>query len=277
MSRVIAIVNQKGGVGKTTTAVNLAASLAFAERKTLLIDLDPQGNATTALGIDRTQIKDKKSIYHALIGQATLREILLPTEVDGLLVAPADTHLAGAEIELVTAFSRESKLRQALEEVRGEFDYTLIDCPPSIGLLSVNALTAADGYLVPLQTQYFALEGLSQLLRTADLIRQNLNPKLEEEGIVLTMQSYDRLSHEIEKDARSNLGDRVLQTVIPKNVKLSESPSHGKPILLYDPSSKGCVAYFDLAKEILSRHQAKPVPPPFSHGKTESSGISSGV
>ena len=256
MGKVIAIANQKGGVGKTTTTVNLGASLAIAEKRTLILDFDPQGNASSAFGIDRSSLDEKGSVYHALIGQKPLSEVIQPTEMDCLFVAPANGDLAGAEIELVGAFAREGKLKKALAEVQDQFDYILIDCPPSLGLLTINALNAAQSFLVPLQCEYFALEGLSQLLHTVSLIRQSINPQLVEEGIVLTMfDSRNNLANEVVKEVRSHFGDKVFQTIVPRNVRLSECSSFGKPILLYDIDSKGCLAYLNLAKEVLARNQ----------------------
>jgi len=250
MGRVIAIANQKGGVGKTTTAVNLGASLAVSEKSTLLVDLDPQGNATTGLGIDRAQLRS--SLYDVLIGAASLMEVLRKSELPYLSVAPATKDLIGAEIELVNVDKREGRLKEALKSVQHDFDYILLDCPPSLGLLTLNALTAAGSLLVPLQCEYYALEGLSSLLETLRLVQRGLNPSLFLEGILLTMfDSRNRLSHQVAEEIRSHFPDRSFRTVIHRNVRLSESPSHGKPALLYDVHSTGAENYLELARELI--------------------------
>ncbi|HEY3725383.1 MAG TPA: AAA family ATPase [Acidimicrobiia bacterium] len=251
MPRIIAIANQKGGVGKTTTSVNLGASLAELGYRVLVVDLDPQGNATTGLGINARNLQ--ASVYDVIMTNAAIEDCVEPTSLKNLFVAPATIDLAGAEIELVPAFSRELKLRRALEEVRDEYDYVLIDCPPSLGLLTVNGLAAADDVIVPIQCEYYALEGLSQLIRNVTLVRTNLNPKLDVRGIVLTM--YDartKLADQVEQEVRQHFGRRVYQTVVPRTVRLSEAPSFGQPIIVFDSTSRGAVAYRELAKEVSS-------------------------
>jgi len=262
MPKVIAIANQKGGVGKTTTAVNLAASLAVAERRTLLIDLDPQGNATSAFGIDKRQLEH--TIYQALIEGTPLEACTVPTELPSLRLVPSTTDLAGAEVELVAAVAREHRLTRALQAVTDDYDFVVIDCPPSLGLLTLNALTAAHSVLIPLQCEFYALEGMSHLLGTIELIRTHLNPGLAIEGIVLTM--YDRrnkLSYQVEEEVTGYFDALVFETRIPRNVRLSESPSFGKPAILYDVTAPGTRAYLDLATELLARQRGEH-PQPFA-------------
>ncbi len=256
MARVIAISNQKGGVGKTTSAVNIAASLAAAEKKVLLVDLDPQANASSGLGIYQGDYE--QNMYHVLVDEISIKDVILNTELEFLNLAPSSQELIGAEIELVTAIGREVRLKDALEDVQDHYDFVIIDCPPALGILTVNALTCSDSVLIPLQTEYYAMEGLSQLLKTTTLIKKRLNPDLEREGVLLTM--YDKrnnLSAQVEQEIRKHFGDEVFQTVIPRNVKLSEAPSHGKPVILYDIKSSGSLAYMDIAKEIVSRGTKK--------------------
>ncbi|MBF0493270.1 MAG: ParA family protein [Deltaproteobacteria bacterium] len=254
MTQIFSISNQKGGVGKTTTAVNLSASLAAAEYSTLLVDLDPQGNSCSGLGIQKNQFT--KSVYHVLIDQAQFSDIILPTDLDFLWIAPSNSDLVAADIELVSKFSREYKLKTALKLVKEKYDFVIIDCPPSLNLLTVNALSAADSVIVPVQCEYYALEGLSDLLKTINLIRDHLNPSLEIEGILLTMfDARNNLAHQVSQEIRKYFPEKIFKSVVPRNVKLGESPSHGKPILLYDIRSKGALAYLDLAQEIILRYQ----------------------
>jgi chromosome partitioning protein len=264
MGKIIAVVNQKGGVGKTTTTVNLAASLSLADQKVLLVDFDPQGNASSSVGISVGLEEEKPTTYQVLMGEVKPLEAVIQTGIDHLDLIPANPHLAGAEVELVGAFAREGKLKTALQQIKSNYDYVFIDCPPTLGLLTVNALTAADSVLGPLQAEYFALEGLGQLMTTIDLIRQSVNPSLQVEGIVLTMfNSQLKLSHEVEVEVRKHFNELVFKTVIPRNIKLSECTSFGKPIVLYDVNSKGCIAYLDLAREILAKsHQQMGVQQP---------------
>ncbi|OWZ83481.1 ParA family protein [Natranaerobius trueperi] len=252
MHRIIAITNQKGGVGKTTTAVNLSASLANWDKKVLLLDIDPQGNSTSGVGLDKTNMET--CMYDTLINELPLDDIIVDTEIENLKVAPATINLAGAEIELVPTVSREVKLRSLIRELETEFDYILIDCPPSLGLLTINALTAAHSVIIPIQSEYYALEGLGQLLNTVQLVQNHLNTSLVIEGVLLTMyDSRTNLSSQVGQEVKNYFGDKVYDTIVPRNVRLSEAPSHGKPIITYDHRSKGAQVYLALAKEVLSR------------------------
>ncbi len=255
MGRVIAIANQKGGVGKTTTTVNIAASLAAAEKKVLLIDSDPQGNSTSGMGINRKDLTG--STYDLYTGKRSFLDIKKSSHFPWLEVVPAGIDLVGVEVELIQTISRERVLKRALETVRDSYDYILIDCPPSLGLLTVNALTAADSVLIPVQTEYYALEGLSALMNTVKLIKQDLNPELAIEGVLLTMyDSRNNLAEQVAQEVRKHFGNKVFTTVIHRNVALSEAPSHGKPVLLYDIRSRGAQSYLELAKEVLTNAKA---------------------
>ncbi|HHU91883.1 MAG TPA: ParA family protein [Halanaerobiaceae bacterium] len=250
MAKKLAIVNQKGGVGKSTTAVNLSAALAEMGMKVLLGDIDPQGNATSGVGVDKGSLK--YSIYDVLINEIDVREAILETGIENFDILPANIDLAGAEIELVSMISRESKLKNVIKKIDEDYDFIFFDCPPSLGLLTLNALTAADGILVPIQCEYYALEGLGQLINTVRLVQNNLNQDLDIEGVLLTM--YDartNLSQQVIEEVVSYFKDRVYKTIIPRNVRLSEAPSFGQPITLYDSSSKGAQAYRELAKEVI--------------------------
>ena len=251
MAKIIAIANQKGGVGKTTTAVDLAACLAAKKKKTLLVDCDPQGNATSGVGIDKSALE--KTIYHVLINGLETSEALVQTEF-GVDVLPANIELAGAEVELVAAISRETRLKKALDKVRDSYDYILLDCPPSLGLLTLNSLAAADSVLMPIQCEFYALEGVMQLLNTIQLVKNNLNANLEVEGVLMTMyDSRTRLSSQVVAEVRANFGEKVYKTIIPRVVRLSEAPSYGQPILAYDKNSRGAEVYMELAKEVIAR------------------------
>jgi len=260
--RILAITNQKGGVGKTTTCVNLAASLAATKRRVLLIDLDPQGNATTGSGIEKTSLKH--TVYHVLIGQKTFKEVIQTSEKGKFDVAPANRELAGAEVELVNEIARETRLKQALAElVKSDasgkpYDYILIDCPPALNLITVNALTAADAVMIPMQCEYYALEGLSDLVNTIKKVRAHLNPTLEIEGLLRTLfDNRNMLAQQVSVELSQHFGDKVYRTVIPRNVRLAEAPSYGVPVLFYDKTSKGAKAYLALAGEIINRKVGK--------------------
>ncbi len=251
MSHILTIANQKGGVGKTTTAVNLAASLAAAERRTLLVDIDPQGNAGSALGIRRDE--SERSIYEVLLDELPLAEAVRKTELKFLDLVPASRHLVGAELELAGVEGRELRLRHAVHPIARSYEYVIVDCPPSLGLLTLNGLVAAQGVVIPLQCEYYALEGLADVLRTIELVKASANPGLIVDGIVLTMFSANNLANQVADEVRRTFSDQVFRTVIPRNVRLSEAPSHGKPILLYDIASRGCQSYLELAREVASR------------------------
>ncbi len=251
MGRIVAIANQKGGVGKTTTAVNLAAALALEGHKTLLIDLDPQGNATSGLGVNKNDVP--YTLYDVLSEDVPLSEAVRATDIPGLFLIPSNRQLVGAEVEFVSIESREYRLKSCLAPAMDAYAFVVIDCPPSLSLLTVNGLVAADGVVVPLQCEYYALEGLSELLQTIKLVRDNLNPALTVDGVLLTMYSHTNLSKQVVEDVRSHLDKKVFQTIVPRNVTLSEAPSFGKPAVLYDEKSAGAQAYIALAKEVLAR------------------------
>ena len=250
MGRTIAIANQKGGVGKTTTSVNLSACLAYLGKRTLLIDIDPQGNASSGVGINKREIEG--CIYDVLIEDEPMMSYIHETKIENLWIVPATMSLAGAEIELVSAISREVRLKRALDELKGSYDYIIIDCPPSLGLLTINALTAADGVLIPVQCEYYALEGLSQLLSTVRLVQKHLNKELVIEGVLLTMlDARTNLGLQVIEEVKKYFREKVYRSIIPRNVRLSEAPSHGKPIILYDVRSRGADTYTELAREVI--------------------------
>jgi len=259
MGKVIAVCNQKGGTGKTTSAINVSSYLAIFGKKVLLVDLDPQANATSGLGIDRYGVK--KSTYHILLEESEIKDISVPTPITNLSLAPSNMDLTGAEVELVGAMGREYRLKKALNSVRNEFDFIIIDAPPSLGLLTINALCSADSVLIPVQCEYYALEGLSQLMNTITLVRNNINPALRVEGVVLTMADFrTNLSREVIREVKNNFKEKVYDTVIPRSIKLSEAPSYGKPIALYDANNLGATKYEELAREILGVPAAEIIP-----------------
>ena len=250
MTKIIAICNQKGGVGKTSTAVSLSSCLALEGKKCLLVDLDPQGNATSGVGIDKQKIE--KSIYHALLEDINLQELIIPSCIENLLVVPANHDLSGAEVELVSELGREGRLKKVLSQLDPSFDFVVIDCPPSFGLLTINALTGSHSVIIPIQCEYYALEGLSQLIKTINLIKDNLNSTLEIEGVLMTMADFrTNLTQEVINEVKKCFGDKVYKTVIPRNIRLSEAPGFGKPIFLYDKDSEGAKKYKELTKEFL--------------------------
>ncbi len=250
MAKIIAVANQKGGVGKTTTAVNLSACLAVKGKKVLVIDIDPQGNTTSGLGVDKNAVKN--SIYDVIINDSPIEDTMVETMIEGLYLSPSNINLAGAEVELVSVISRETRLKFALDEIKDNYDFIIIDCPPSLGLLTINSLTAANTILVPIQCEYYALEGLSQLMSTVKMIQRHLNPSLRVEGVVLTMfDARTNLSIQVVDEVKKYFGNKVYRTIIPRNVRLSEAPSYGLPIILYDERSKGSECYMDLAEEVI--------------------------
>jgi chromosome partitioning protein len=251
VSKIIAIANQKGGVGKTTTSVNLGAGMATLGKRVLLVDIDPQGNTTSGVGINKADVAN--CIYDILINEVNPQETILETKIEGLHIIPATIQLAGAEIELVSTISRELKLKKALNTVKANYDYIIIDCPPSLGILTINSLTAADSVIIPIQCEYYALEGLSQLLNTVRLVQKNLNPHLKIEGVLLTMlDARTNLGIQVIEEVKKYFQEKVYRTIIPRNVRLSEAPSHGQSIITYDSRSKGAEVYLELAKEVIS-------------------------
>jgi len=267
MPKIISICNQKGGVGKTSTAVSLSSCLALEGKKCLLIDLDPQGNATSGVGIDKNGVA--KSIYHSLLEEAKLDEIIQPTCVNNLFLIPSNANLSGAEVELVSEMGREGKLKKILSQIDPSFEFVFIDCPPSFGLLTINALTASNSVLVPIQCEYYALEGVSQLIKTINLIKDNLNENLQIEGILMTMADFrTNLTQEVINEVKKHFGDKVYTAVIPRNIKLSEAPGFGKPIFLYDKESEGAKKYKELAKEFLLNNTSQLISDTYVKGES---------
>ncbi|HHY74929.1 MAG TPA: ParA family protein [Bacillus bacterium] len=251
MGKIIAIANQKGGVGKTTTSVNLSACLAYLGKRVLLVDIDPQGNATSGVGVEKADVE--QCVYNVLVDDEEAKLVVLPTDVENLYILPSTIQLAGAEIELVPTISREVRLKRALETLTSEYDYIIIDCPPSLGLLTLNALTAADSVIIPVQCEYYALEGLSQLLNTVRLVQKHLNQTLKIDGVLLTMlDARTNLGIQVIDEVKKYFQDKVYQSIIPRNIRLSEAPSHGKPIIIYDAKSRGAEVYLDFAKEVIA-------------------------
>ena len=253
MAKIISIANQKGGVGKTTTSINLSACIATQGKKVLLIDLDPQGNATSGIGVKKSDIK--LSIYETIINGEDIKKAILDTQIDNLKLCPADIKLAGAEVELVNFISRESRIKDAIQSIKKDFDYIIIDCPPSLGLLTLNAFTACDSVIIPIQCEYYALEGLGQFINTIELVKKHLNVSLDIEGVVLTMYSRANLCVQVAEEVKKYFGDKVYKSFIPRNIKLSEAPSFGMPIILYDAQSKGAKSYVDLSNEVMSNNR----------------------
>lgn len=254
MGKIVSFANQKGGVGKTTTCINLSAYLAYLGKKVLVVDMDPQGNATSGLGIDKSQ--KIKTLYDAIDGEEEIKDIIQKTKFENLEIVPSTVDLAGSEIELVAMREREHVVKKILSEVKDDYDYLLIDCPPSLGLLTVNALTACDSVIIPIQCEFFALEGLSQLMNTIKLVKKHLNPTIDIEGVILTMKdNRSNLIQQVSQEIHRFFGEKVYKTAIPRSIRLAEAPSHGKPIIAYDSKSKGAISYYELAKEFLHRNK----------------------